>query len=228
MANSPIPKVRRSKNCRDGSNNWKRWCRRYLMKRSLQNASLLFAFCGICAAAETSYWIEPCTNAATGCVAADTDLARWALSAWQTASGGKLQFVETKDKAHALLRIVWADQTDGLYGEAVPIMVEGRRGAQLNVRIADGGTNADGKRDVLLRDTIVYLTCLHESGHALGLPHTAAFADIMYSFQYGGDIPDYFGRYRRKLNARADIERNGGMSPEDQKRLVATLAQGDF
>ena len=37
--------------------------------------------------------------------------------------------------------------------------------------------------DALLRETIVYLTCLHESGHAFGLPHTRNFADIMYSFQ---------------------------------------------
>ena len=56
-----------------------------------------------------------------------------------------------------------------------------------------------------LRDTIVYLTCLHESGHALGLVHTRAFADIMYSFQYGGDITAYFERYRVQLKMRADI-----------------------
>ena len=46
--------------------------------------------------------------------------------------------------------------------------------------------------DKLLRDAIVYLTCLHETGHALGLQHTDAFADIMYSFQYGGDIDGIF------------------------------------
>jgi hypothetical protein len=147
-------------------------------------------------------------------------LARWALSAWQAASGGKLQFIESKDKAHALLRIVWADQTDGLYGEAVPIMVDGHRGAQLNVRIADGGI-----KDALLRDTIVYLTCLHESGHALGLPHTAAFADIMYSFQYGGDIPEYFGRYRRKLTNREDIRKFSGISDADRTRLTEVLKE---
>jgi hypothetical protein len=77
--------------------------------------------------------------------------------------------------------------------------------------------------DQLLRDAIVYLTCLHETGHALGLPHTAAFEDIMYSFQYGGDIPEYFGRYRRKLHGRDDIHRNAGMSDADRKHLLEAM-----
>jgi predicted Zn-dependent protease len=88
------------------------------------------------------------------------------------------------------------------------------------VRIADGGI-----KDALLRDTIVYLTCLHESGHALGLPHTAAFADIMYSFQYGGDIPEYFGRYRRKLTNREDIRKFSGISDADRTRLTEVLKE---
>ena len=74
---------------------------------------------------------------------------------------------------------------------------------------------------ILLRDAIVYLTCLHETGHALGLAHTAAFDDIMYSFQFGGDIAEYFGRYRRQLSARADIHKHAGMSDADRKHLAA-------
>ena len=74
--------------------------------------------------------------------------------------------------------------------------------------------------DRILRDAIVYLTCLHETGHALGLEHTANFADIMYSFQYGGDIPEYFGRYRRLLKVRADIAKHAGMSDADRRRVV--------
>ena len=79
--------------------------------------------------------------------------------------------------------------------------------------------------DSLMRDVIVYLTCLHETGHALGLRHTDVFEDIMYSFQYGGDIPEYFGRYRRKIQSREDISKNAGMSEADRKHLAAALAQ---
>ena len=92
-------------------------------------------------------------------------------------------------------------------------------GAEVYVRPSPLPVNGDR----LLRDAIVYLTCLHESGHALGLPHTAVFADIMYSFQYGGDIEEYFGRYRRKLETRADIAKNSGMSPADRMRLIEAL-----
>ena len=74
-----------------------------------------------------------------------------------------------------------------------------------------------------LREATVYLTCLHETGHALGLGHTANFDDIMYNFQYGGDIAEYFGRYVRKLVRREDIRKYSGMSPNDKKRLAAGL-----
>jgi predicted Zn-dependent protease len=70
-----------------------------------------------------------------------------------------------------------------------------------------------------MRDAIVYLTCVHETGHALGLRHTAEFADIMYSFQYGGDIPAYFERYRRLLGKRDDIALHSGVSDADRAAL---------
>jgi hypothetical protein len=166
------------------------------------------------------YWIEPCTQAETGCQAGDVELAQWALEAWQNASAGDLQLSRTSDVQRAHVRLYWAGARKGLYGEARPILVEGTPGAEVYVRPAPLEP-----QDPLLRSAIVYLTCLHETGHALGLPHTADFGDIMYSFQFGGDIPEYFGRYRRKLKSRADIRKNSGISEADRQELQHSLSQ---
>ena len=115
-----------------------------------------------------------------------------------------------------------------MYGEARPIVVDRKPGAAVYVRpdLSQLGPEIDatGRRDPLFRHAIVYLTCLHESGHAIGLPHTAAYDDIMYNFGYGGDIVEYFARYRRKLTTREDIRKHSGISPSDQRRLGARLA----
>lgn len=169
------------------------------------------------AAQKYSYWVEPCTRQESGCQADDPQLAAWALEAWQKASAGSLEFNRVKDPGRGQIRIYWASAEQGLYGEARPIEVDGKTGAEVYVRSAPLRTNGDK----LLRDAVVYLTCLHETGHALGLPHTAAFDDIMYSFRYGGDIPEYFARYRRKLRTRGDIRENSGLSDADRKHLLA-------
>jgi hypothetical protein len=188
------------------------------MKRLLLRISLtLLASCAL-HAADTTFWVAPCLSPREGCIAADEDLARWALAAWESVSGGRLHFVETKDRNKATLRLIWATEEQGLYGETLGTIFDTRRGAEIYVH-----NTVDGMKDALLRDTVVYLTCLHESGHALGLPHTAEFADIMYSFQFGGDIPEYFGRYRRKLMGRADIRKNSGISASDLKHLMERL-----
>ena len=181
-----------------------------MTKKFLLSVSLLIT----ARAADLPYWIEPCTHPETGCVQSDIDLARWSLEAWEKASAGKLHFVES-DRDNARLRMIWAQPAQGLYGETIGIRVKGQPGAQVNIRIEDEGT-----KDPLYHATIVYLTCLHESGHALGLEHTRNFADIMYSFQYGGDIPEYFARYRRKLTTREDIRKNSAISPDDREHLL--------
>ena len=178
----------------------------------------LFCFlllAGTAAGATLRYWVEPCVGPReSGCREGDPELAGWALEAWQAASGGALHLEAASKMASAHIRVFWANGSSGLYGEARPIVVDGVRGAEVYV-LPEQSISADA----LLRDAILYLTCLHETGHALGLQHTARFADIMYSFQYGGDIEEYFGRYRRLLNARADIRKNAGMSQADRKQL---------
>ena len=168
---------------------------------------VLLALAGAATAGDLRYWVEPCERAETGCRAADTDLAQWAMEAWKSVSDGKLKVVRTTDKSSAQIRFFWITTREGLYGET--------RGGDIYVRPDSG--------EGLLRDTVVYLTCLHEAGHALGLRHTAEFDDIMYNFQYGGDIGEYFGRYRRKLSRREDIRRYSGVSASDRKQLAATF-----
>jgi len=152
----------------------------------------------------------------------DDDLAAWALDAWSRGANGALRFVPAAEE-QALLRIYWVPAGFGQYGEMRPILVAGRRGAVLYIR---PDTDALGeliaqraREDALFRDTVVYLTCLHELGHALGLEHTAAFDDIMYFFGYGGDIIEYFDRYRRKLQSRNDIAAQAGLSDRDLETL---------
>lgn len=183
---------------------------------------LISLLCFTAQAASLRYWVQPCTDSGSQCHAGDPELARWALEAWQSASEGKLTLARTEEREEAHIRIFWASANLGLYGEARPILVRGVRGAEVFVL---PGIVPAGESDALLRDAIVYLTCLHETGHALGLPHTAKFADIMYSFQYGGDISEYFNRYRRLLASRGDMRKHSGMSPDDRKRLGEVLAE---
>jgi hypothetical protein len=173
------------------------------------------------AAEEYTYWIEECATSVTGCQQGDPELGRWALEAWQRESAGAIVLKKSATEEHARLRLHWASGTSSLYGETEPVMVDGKRGGIIYVLPSTGAAGGDP----LLRDAIVYLTCLHESGHALGLAHTRAFADIMYSFQYGGDITAYFQRYRVLLKTRADISAHSGISDADRVALRVALRQ---
>jgi hypothetical protein len=183
-------------------------------------------------AADIRYYVERCTHPETACRPDDPQLAQWAMEAWQRASGGAIKLERVNRREDAQIRVLWSDGQNGQYGETMPILVNGKRGAEVHVRpdMSQLGPeiSAATRTDALLRDAIVYLTCLHESGHALGLAHTAAFADIMYTFQLGGDIGDYFGRYRRKLTSRADIAKNSGLSEADRSRLLDIVRTEPF
>lgn len=149
----------------------------------------------------------------------DRKLALAAFDAWSRESQGGLRFKEVSDKDEAQIRLMWISVDQGLFGEMRRFRVRDRVGAYVRVmpdvtRLASGlGTQS--KADKLLRDTIVYLTCVHELGHAIGLIHTQNFADIMYSFEFGGDIVEYFLRYRRLIDSRDEIRYHSGLSPFD-------------
>lgn len=190
---------------------------------------LSVAFLLVAADVEYRYWVDPCVPAESACKPGDPQLAQWALEAWERVTAGGVKFVKSASRKDALIRVTWVSQRMGLYGEARPIVVNGRRGAELYVRPEMEGLGEDifeaTRKDPLLRDAIVYLTCVHESGHALGLAHTAEFNDIMYSFGFGGDITEYFARYRRKLKSRTDIAKQDAVSNNDLARLRVLLQE---
>ena len=178
---------------------------------------MLVLWCWAGQATTLRYWVQPCLTPESGCHSGDPSLAQWAMEAWQAASGGHLILEKTADRNTAHIRLYWVSGSAGLFGEARPIVVDGVHGAEVFVQPTIVPAN---EKDEILRDSIVYLTCLHETGHGLGLAHTVDFADIMYSFQYGGDIREYFARYRRQLASRDDIRKHSGMSRRDRERLM--------
>jgi matrixin len=164
----------------------------------------------------------------TGYRPGDRELALWAFQAWQRNAGKGLRF-EPANESAALIRLYWAEPGGGEYGETQPLLVHGRRGAAVFIRPDVESLGPDIARraiaDDLLREAIVYLTCLHELGHALGLAHTRDFRDIMYFFGYGGDVVEYFGRYRAQIHTRNDIATVSGLSDSDVARVRAIYAR---
>jgi len=190
--------------------------------------AILSGVAALHAAEEYSWWVDPCTPAVakvTACEADDPVLGEWALKAWQRETSNAFELKKSISEEHARIRIHWAGGRDSLYGETQPAMVDGKRGANIYVLPNLNGLGPDiaaaGRGDKVFRDAVVYLTCLHESGHALGLQHTRNFADIMYTFGYGGDIVEYFQRYRRQLLTRADIPAHSGISDYDRATMRA-------
>ena len=171
-----------------------------------------------------TYFIAEGTGEA-GYRRSDRELAQWAFEAWQRSAPTRLRLQPTTTEASALVRLYWAESNNGQVGETRPLMVDGRRGAAVYIRPdldALGETIARrASADYLLRESIVYLTCLHELGHAFGLAHSRNFDDVMYSLKSGGDIVEYFGRYRQQLRTRNDIAVTAGLSESDIRRLSA-------
>ena len=152
----------------------------------------------------------------------DPELARWALQAWQRSASNGLR-LDPAEEQEALIRLYWTESNDGRYGEMRPLKVRGRDGAavfiQPDVTLLGDDIARRAAADDLFRDSIVYLTCLHELGHALGLAHTRDFRRHHVLLRIRGRYRADFGRYRDKIRARADIAGVSGLSEADVQRL---------
>jgi hypothetical protein len=168
------------------------------------------------------YFIAPPLEAAAR--PATLELAAWAFEVVATRGRRRVQFVRVVNEDDALVRLYWVPAASGRTGRC------GRSTWAAGVAPPSTSARHDGARldiaerarlDALFRDTIVHLTCVHELGHALGLRHTAEFEDIMYFFGFGGDIGEFFDRYRRRLKERGDIRAASALSAGDLAQLSA-------
>jgi hypothetical protein len=152
----------------------------------------------------------------------DPDLVERAMRTWNAAAKGRFTLRRSTDDA-AEVRVGFATG-DALLGETSPI-TDRRTGLIVG---ADVAIAANVAGDDLGQRLVVYLTALHELGHALGLPHSDDAGDIMYLFRQPGDPERYFGAYRQRLRSADDIgsSRATGLSARDLAAL-ADLYAGD-
>jgi hypothetical protein len=138
-----------------------------------------------------------------------------AMKTWTTAAAGRFTLQRIADQG-APVRVQFMS-ADYRYGVTAP-RVNPQSG---RIERAEVAVAADAGRDTLERRIIVYLTALHELGHALGLEHTDDITSIMYLFRLPGDGDRFFGAYRQRLKSADDIgsPTATGLSADD----VATL-----
>jgi hypothetical protein len=161
--------------------------------------------------AHVAVWIDA-SRAPSGAAT----LVERAMKTWTDASDGRLTLVRAKTRDEAAIRIFFV-QSDTNYGEAAP-RVDPATGFIARADVAINAAVPDNPMDARI---IVYLTALHELGHALGLAHSDTFSAIMYRFRRADDGARYFGAYRSKVRSLDEVGLPAatGLDPEDIKAL---------
>jgi Matrixin len=144
------------------------------------------------------------------------EMVRRAARSWSRASAGVLRFKDAAEFPSGGIRVRFV-RDDENFGEAAPYL---DRATGRIVR-ADVVLGMDPPGDDLQKRLVVYLSAVHELGHALGLRHTEEFGDVMYQFRRPADPTRYFLGYRTKLRSAEDIgsEAASGLSAQDVRAL---------
>lgn len=156
-------------------------------------------------------WIDTLDSPPNG----ETLVAR-AMRTWTNAADGRFRLEKMPTAADAPVQVHFM-AADYRYGVTSP-RVDRQTGLIVRAEVA---VAADAGRTPLERSIIVYLTALHELGHALGLEHTNDIGTIMYLFREPGDGERFFGAYARRARSFDDIgsDQATGLSPDDVTTL---------
>jgi Matrixin len=139
-----------------------------------------------------------------------------AMQTWTYAAQGRFRLERAAARDQAAVRVHFFAR-DWRYGmtQARP---DPRTGLLTEAEVV---VAADPGGDTVDRQIVIYLTALHELGHALGLSHTNDIHDIMYLFRLPGDSERFFGAYRKELQSAGDIGsvKASGLSADDVRAL---------
>jgi hypothetical protein len=166
--------------------------------------------------ARVAVWVD-IAQAPTGAAA----LVERAMKNWSDASNGQLTLIKAATRPEATIRITFVS-SDHVYGEAAP-RLDPKTGFIAQADIAINNAVPDDPLDARI---VVYLTALHELGHAIGLPHSDTFSAIMYRFRRVDDGERYFGAYRRMIRSVDDVGVSAShLDPEDIRTLQGLYAR---
>ncbi len=192
------------------------------MKNFLRNVSLLCFAAAAAHAADTTFWIEPCTVMLAGCDAGDADLARWALEAWAKASDGQLHFAEVKERKNALLRVLVGRQKQRTLRRSRAR----QRQRPPRLRVAHPDRRAARQRPPAARHhRLSHLPArIRTRARTAATPTSSPISCTASST--AATSTSTSAATAARLMARDDIRKYSGMSPADRDALLKSIPKG--